>query len=124
MPPSIHPDASRYTELSPFQLKDELIRWARDYTQQQAATHKFLNAGRGNPNWIATTPREALLPLGQFAMQESKRVWDLPHLGGMPHAAGIADRLRAYLDGAGGAGAHLLPRGPVLRVWERGFPLY
>jgi hypothetical protein len=43
-------------ELSPFQLKDELIRYARDQTVSKAATHKFLNAGRGNPNWVATTP--------------------------------------------------------------------
>src|SRR6476620_11609975 len=94
-------------QLSPFQLKDELIRYAKDFTQQKAATHKFLNAGRGNPNWVATTPRAAFFTLGQFALQESKRVWDLPHLGGMPHAAGMADRLLAYLDGGGGAGAEL-----------------
>jgi len=111
MDASKNTDASQYAELSPFQLKDELIKWARDYTQQKAATHKFLNAGRGNPNWVATTPREAFFTLGQFALQESKRVWDLPHLGGMPHAPGIADRLHAYLDGAGGAGgADLLRR--------------
>jgi hypothetical protein len=47
------------TQLSPFQLKDELIRYARDQSKSRAATHAFLNAGRGNPNWIATTPREA-----------------------------------------------------------------
>ncbi len=34
-------EASQYGELSPFQLKDELIKWARDYTQQKAATHKL-----------------------------------------------------------------------------------
>ena len=92
-------DASKYSALSPFELKDELIDWARDFTQHKAATHKFLNAGRGNPNWIATTPREAFFLLGQFALEESKRVWDEPDLGGMPHADGIADRLRAFLDG-------------------------
>ena len=53
-------------ELSPFQLKDELIRYAKDQTAGKAATHKFLNAGRGNPNWVATTPREAFFLLGQF----------------------------------------------------------
>ncbi len=88
MDASKNADASQYAELSPFQLKDELIKWARDFTQQKAATHKFLNAGRGNPNWVATTPREAFFTLGQFALAESKRVWDRPHLGGMPHAAG------------------------------------
>ena len=45
--------------LSPFELKDKLIEYAKDSTQEKSATHKFLNAGRGNPNWVATTPREA-----------------------------------------------------------------
>ena len=95
-----NPDASQYAALSPFQLKDQLIRWARDFSQQKAATHQFLDAGRGNPNWVATTPREAFFTLGQFALLESKRVWDEPDLGGMPHADGIAARLKAFLDGA------------------------
>src|SRR6476659_5411579 len=102
MDASKNTDASQYAELSPFQLKDELIKWARDFTQQKAATHKFLNAGRGNPNWVATTPREAFFTLGQFALQESKRVWDLPGVGGMPHADGIADRLRDHLKSMNG----------------------
>ena len=61
-------------DLSPFQLKDQLIRYAKDQTAGKAATHKFLNAGRGNPNWVATTPREAFFLLGQFGLAESKRV--------------------------------------------------
>ena len=79
-------------QLSPFQLKDELIRYAKDQTQSKAATHKFLNAGRGNPNWLATTPRDAFFLRGQFGLAESKRVWDEPDLGGMPRQDGIADR--------------------------------
>jgi aspartate 4-decarboxylase len=42
----------------------------------------MLNAGRGNPNWVATTPREGFFLLGQFALAESKRVWDEPGFGG------------------------------------------
>ena len=58
-----------------------------------ASAVTYLNAGRGNPNWIATEPREAFFLLGQFAITESKRVLDLPPgVGGMPQAAGIADR--------------------------------
>src|SRR3954469_4958438 len=105
-----NPDASQYAELSPFQLKDDLIRWAKDFTQQKAATHQFMDAGRGNPNWVATTPREAFFTLGQFALRESKRVWDEPDLGGMPHAEGIAGRLRAFLKDAEDPGAVLLRR--------------
>ena len=36
-------------QLSPFQLKDELIRYARDQTHGKSATHTFLNAGRAQP---------------------------------------------------------------------------
>jgi aspartate 4-decarboxylase len=98
-------------QLNPFQLKDELIRYAKDPTQRKAATHKFLNAGRGNPNWIATTPRDAFFRLGQFALSESKRTWDEPDLGGMPRKDGISRRFRSFLAGAGmGAGADLLRR--------------
>jgi aspartate 4-decarboxylase len=108
--PATETDASRYSALSPFQLKDELIRWARDFTQHKSATHQFLDAGRGNPNWVATTPREAFFLLGQFALAESKRIWDEPDLGGMPHADGSAARLREFLKAAAGPGADLLRR--------------
>src|SRR5262245_56477050 len=71
-------------QLSPFQLKDELIKLARDSSHHKAQTTKMLNAGRGNPNWVATTPRESFFLLGQFALDESRRVWNEPDRGGMP----------------------------------------
>src|SRR6476661_2526054 len=82
--------------LSPFEVKDELIKLARKTSRITQAP--FLNAGRGNPNWIATKPREGFFLLGQFAVTESKRVMDLPAgVGGMPQAQGIAGRLDAWL---------------------------
>src|SRR5437763_11242383 len=76
----------------------------RDFVQKVASTTalenslSYLNAGRGNPNWVATEPREAFFLLGQFAITESKRVLDLPPgVGGMPAAEGIAGRLEAWL---------------------------
>ncbi len=99
-----------YEHLSPFEIKDELIRLAR--TSGQATAHIFLNAGRGNPNWIATRAREIFFLLGQFALDEARRVMAHPAgIGGMPRAAGIADRLHAWLDqheGAGAEDAHAL----------------
>jgi len=82
--------------LSPFELKDKLISLAQAGTRRSIA--QFLNAGRGNPNWICTTPREAFATLLHFALEESKRVWDAPDLGGMPERAGIAKRFTAFLD--------------------------
>ena len=98
-------------QLSPFQLKDELIRYAKEQTSAKAATHAFLNAGRGNPNWIAATPREAFFLLGQFALQEARRARDEGDLAGMPPVAGVADRLRAFLQSsAQSRGSDLLLR--------------
>src|SRR5258707_8858616 len=85
-----------FESLSPFEIKDELIRLARKTSRTTQSA--FLNAGRGNPNWIATTPREGFFLLGQFAITESKRVMEhSPGIGGMPQANGIARRLDAWL---------------------------
>jgi aspartate 4-decarboxylase len=86
----------KFEALSPFEIKDELISLAK--TTSRTTQSAFLNAGRGNPNWIATTPREGFFLLGQFAITESKRV--VQHaagIGGMPQARGIADRFEAWL---------------------------
>lgn len=115
-------ETSALDHLSPFELKDELIRYAKDFTQSKAATHKFLNAGRGNPNWIATTPREAFFLLGRFGIQESKLVWDEPDLGGMPHEMEIAERLAEFVqDHADDPGAQMLSKAIDYGVRHLGF---
>jgi aspartate 4-decarboxylase len=86
----------KFETLSPFEIKDELIKLAR--TTSRTSQSAFLNAGRGNPNWVATKPREAYFLLGQFAVTECTRVMEHPAgIGGMPQAKGIADRLDAWL---------------------------
>jgi len=86
----------KFETLSPFEIKDELIKLAKKTSRTTQSA--FLNAGRGNPNWIATTPREGFFLLGQFAITESKRVMEHPAgVGGMPAAQGIANRLASYL---------------------------
>jgi aspartate 4-decarboxylase len=85
-----------FETLSPFEIKDELITLAK--ATAKASATAFLNAGRGNPNWIATTPRHGFFLLGQFALTESERVMHHPAgVGGMPKADGIAARLQAWL---------------------------
>jgi aspartate 4-decarboxylase len=86
----------KFETLSPFEIKDELIKLAKSTSRTTQSA--FLNAGRGNPNWIATTPREGFFLLGQFAITESKRTLEHPAgVGGMPAAKGIAGRLEAWL---------------------------
>jgi aspartate 4-decarboxylase len=89
-------DLSKFETLSPFEIKDELIKLAKKTSRTTQSA--FLNAGRGNPNWIATTSREGYFLLGQFAVTESKRVMEHPAgLGGMPQAKGSAGRLDEWL---------------------------
>lgn len=89
-------DLTDFESLSPFEIKDELIKLAKATSRRTQSA--FLNAGRGNPNWVATTPRDAFFLLGQFAMGESRRVMSHPAgLGGMPQAAGCAERLASWL---------------------------
>ena len=86
----------KFEALSPFEIKDELIKLAKKTSRTTQSA--FLNAGRGNPNWVATTPREGFFLLGQFAVTESKRVMEHPAgIGGMPQASGIAARFDAWL---------------------------
>src|SRR5690349_286388 len=85
-----------FEKLSPFEIKDELIKLAKKTSKTTQSA--FLNAGRGNPNWIATTPREGFFLLGQFALTESRRVMEHPAgVAGMPQAQGIAGRFEAWL---------------------------
>ena len=86
----------KFETLGPFEIKDELIKLAKKTSRTTQSA--FLNAGRGNPNWIATTPREGFFLLGQFAITESKRVMEHPAgIGGMPQPQGIAGRFEAWL---------------------------
>ena len=86
-------DYSKFDELSPFELKDELIAMAQSDSQRM-----MLNAGRGNPNFLATVPRRAFLRLGDFALLESERsyVYLNSGIGGMPELNGIDQRFEMY----------------------------
>lgn len=83
-------------KLSPFELKDTLIALAR--SRSEKSTEIMLNAGRGNPNWTASVPREAFFLLGQFAVTECKRnMYENPGLAGVPDRSGIAERFKSFL---------------------------
>jgi len=73
--------------LSPFQLKNRLIQLATTGHERM-----MLNAGRGNPNWTATEPRQGFFSLGQFAAAESERAFALPMMGGHTVKRGMITR--------------------------------
>jgi aspartate 4-decarboxylase len=83
-------------KLSPFELKDKLISLASE--SERTSDAQMLNAGRGNPNWICTTPREAFGTLLRFGIEESRRGINIPDLGRMPQKDGIAKRFTGFLD--------------------------
>lgn len=91
MPDNLDRSEKKYESLSPFELKNKLIDMAGTHSERT-----LLNAGRGNPNWIATTPRAAFFELGHFALLESERHNIEPELGGTPAAEGSARRLADY----------------------------
>ena len=88
--------AKKMESISPFELKNKLIEMADESIKKIA--HTMLNAGRGNPNWIATTPREAFFLLGKFGLEECRRVMYLPvGIAGIPQKDGIAARFETFL---------------------------
>ena len=83
-------------KMSPFEIKNKLIEMAQEDARKSTAT--FLNAGRGNPNWIATVPREAFFLLGKWAISECRRVKDVGDgIAGIPSQSGSAHRLKQFL---------------------------
>lgn len=85
-----------YGKISPFEFKNKLIALATKPNKK--STRTLLDAGRGNPNWIASIPREAFFTFGHFAIKESRESWNKGSLSGMPKKANIANRLYEYID--------------------------
>lgn len=84
------------SKLSPFELKGRIISMAQERVRKSAA--QLLNAGRGNPNWVALEPRQAFFALGQFAMTECTRDFSMPEgIAGVPQKEGISVRFETWL---------------------------
>ncbi|MGL5346653.1 MAG: aspartate 4-decarboxylase [Peptostreptococcaceae bacterium] len=84
-----------YGKISPFEFKNALIELAT--APSKKSTRTLLDAGRGNPNWLATKPREAFFTFGHFAIEESRFSWDNGPLTGIPRKSNIYNRLNEYL---------------------------
>ncbi len=109
-----------YESISPFEFKNNLIQLAQG--SDKKAVRAMLNAGRGNPNWVAATPRDAFFTLGHFAVTESRRVWDEGDLAGKPQKQGIYDRFIAYVqEHKNEAGSDLLHQVVEYGVKEKQF---
>ena len=92
--------------LSPFELKNKLIEIAKDTSGKL-----MLNAGRGNPNFLATVPRHGFFTWGQFALTEAESTFSyMPEgVGGFPRRDGIEARMEIFLnDHKGDKGAEFV----------------
>lgn len=85
---------SLYGRISPFELKDKLISLANLNKDKFKGT--VLDAGRGNPNWIASSPRQAFFALGNFSLEECSRTFSLNALAGMANKKNIYSRFKDY----------------------------
>ena len=83
-----------YGKISPFEFKNKLIDLAKD----RKSAHILLDAGRGNPNWTASTPRDAFFTFGHFAVSETKRTFESCDLAGIPHKERIYNRFLKFLE--------------------------
>lgn len=104
-------DEAGLAALSPFELKDELIKAAGGGAAARPANFAMLNAGRGNPNFLATLPRHGFWQLGLFAMRESERSFAyMPEgVGGFPQRDGIVERFDLFVrENKGQAGIAFL----------------
>ena len=86
-------DLKKLASLSPFELKNFLISAASRHGEQL-----LLNAGRGNPNFLATVPRHGYHQFGLFAMSEAERSFSyMPEgVGGFPEHEGIEARFGIF----------------------------
>ncbi|WP_244808191.1 bifunctional aspartate transaminase/aspartate 4-decarboxylase [Caballeronia zhejiangensis] len=91
-------DRAGMAALSPFELKDELIKAAGGGAVERPANLAMLNAGRGTPNFLATIPRHGFWQLGLFAMRESERSFAyMPEgVGGFPKREGLEERFEIF----------------------------
>ena len=87
------PDLDKIGSLSPFELKDFLIKIASSNSE-----HMMLNAGRGNPNFLAVLPRHAFFQFGLFAMTEAEHtfIYMPAGVGGFPRRDGIEGRFDIF----------------------------
>lgn len=83
----------KLASLSPFELKNILME-----TASHNGLQLLLNAGRGNPNFLAVEPRHGFFQFGLFAMTEAERSFSyMPEgVGGFPQREGIEARFEIF----------------------------
>lgn len=79
-------------KLGAFEISSLMLKLAKKNNR------KYLNAGKGNPNWINTKARLAFARLSEFGVLDSQRTIDRGDLAGYIETQGIYDRLLEFID--------------------------
>src|SRR3954447_18633622 len=87
---------------STFEMQAAIVAAAR------ASGQPLLDAGRGQPNWLATEPRAGFFRLREVAVAEAAAPSPHPLWGEAPAAAGIARRITDAIDGDDSLGSRFL----------------
>ncbi len=118
--PSSPDPNQKFEVLSPFELKNDLIAKAKKAVKQKPNL-EFLNAGRGNPNFLNTTIRQAFSLLLQFATNEATKLAPQPSLGLRLTAKGLAARFDRFVTSKKTEAARFLKGAVDYGVKELGF---
>lgn len=81
-------------KLGAFEISSNMLKIAKNNERHNT----FLNAGRGNPNWINTEARLAFCRFMNFGVEESRRTTDIGTLAGYTTLDGIGKRFDAFLS--------------------------
>lgn len=87
-------DEKKLARLNAFEISARMLGMA----EENAKGGVFLNAGRGNPNWINTNARLANNLLVEFGVQEAQRTFNTGDLAGYTDEKGIVERFALFLD--------------------------
>ena len=93
-------ERTAYEALSPFEFKNALAIAATKACSDLEKAGKecrVLDTGRGNPNFLNTTVREAFSELNTFATELARAHGPGRDLGTRPEKKGIAQKLKVYL---------------------------
>ena len=80
--------------LGAFEISNDMLKLAQNNEKHNV----FLNAGRGNPNWINTKARLAFGRIVEFGVLESERTMHNGDLAGYTTLKGIKERFESFLN--------------------------
>ncbi|MEG1426714.1 MAG: bifunctional aspartate transaminase/aspartate 4-decarboxylase [Oscillospiraceae bacterium] len=83
----------RLEKLGAFEISSSMLKLAKNNEKHNS----FLNAGRGNPNWINTQARLAFTRIMEFGVEESRRTTNVGNLAGYTTLRGIGKRFEEFL---------------------------